>query len=201
MEAYNRVPPAALVPLRGPAKHTEVFDMSNNTVNPLTTEERFWAKVVKTDGCWIWTSARNHKGYGRFANAPRPNRKVVLAHRFSWEIEHGEIPPGLLVLHHCDIPECVRPSHLFLGTNQDNVTDMINKGRDRQVSRPGENNPNAKLTIGQVHAIRSTPIIKGDPEYGYSAIARKYGVTHQQIMAIVSGRQWRDQELQRKEAS
>jgi HNH endonuclease len=91
----------------------------------LTVEERFWAKVEKTEGCWLWMGYRNKKGYGMFK---MPDR-VQLAHRAAWMLTNGPIPDGLDVLHKCDNPPCVRPTMLFLGTNADNQQDSVRKGR------------------------------------------------------------------------
>lgn len=97
--------------------------MSARAVPPL---ERFWAKVQKTETCWLWTAGATTKGYGYFCPT-RPNK--VYAHRYSWELVNGAIPTGLLVCHTCDNPPCVNPSHLFLGTVRDNAIDMSLKGR------------------------------------------------------------------------
>ena len=93
-------------------------------------EQRFWDKVKKTDSCWIWKASYRGNGYGGF----RWNGKMVSASRASWIIKNGEIPRGegyhgLCVLHRCDNRRCVRPDHLFLGTNKDNVLDCWRKGR------------------------------------------------------------------------
>ena len=88
---------------------------------------RFWSNVRKTDSCWLWEGYRNY-GYGVFS----VNRRLMRAHRVSWIMAHGEIPKGLCVLHHCDVPACVRPDHLFIGSQADNVLDCIKKGRHRQ---------------------------------------------------------------------
>lgn len=76
-------------------------------------------------GCWIWTGTKDRKGYGRTVQ----NGIKHLAHRFAWEREHGPVPPGLFVCHHCDTPSCVRPDHLFVGTQSMNMIDAVFKGR------------------------------------------------------------------------
>ena len=87
--------------------------------------ERFWNKVDKTDDCWNWTASKNIQGYGYF----RFDGKMRKAHRMAWLLVNGEIPDGMCVCHTCDNPGCVNPIHLWLGTNQDNMDDMNNKGR------------------------------------------------------------------------
>ena len=99
-----------------------------------SVEDRFWAKVDKTGDCWLWTASvfRERYGYGKFqAGENRANTRVVYAHRYSWELVNGPVPDGLFVCHHCDNPPCVNPAHLFVGTHQDNVDDMMSKGRHR----------------------------------------------------------------------
>lgn len=89
--------------------------------------QRFWARVEKSlDGCWLWTGSVRHFGHGHL----NVNRQRVLAHRFSWELAHGEIPSGTQVNHHCDNPRCVRPDHLYLGTQAENIRDMFIRHRD-----------------------------------------------------------------------
>lgn len=89
-------------------------------------ETRFWARILKSSGCWVWQGCRQYPGYGRMG---LPGKKVEYAHRVSWTLHYGEIPVGLRVLHKCDNPPCARPDHLFLGTQADNLADMAAKCR------------------------------------------------------------------------
>src|SRR3990167_1210519 len=116
-------------------------------------KERFWKKVQKGDSpekCWEWKSCKNPEGYGQFTI----DGKKVYAHRYSWELHNGTIPDGLWVLHHCDNPACVNPDHLFVGTQTDNMQDMISKGRSEYLGISGENNHQAHLTTDIVKIIR-----------------------------------------------
>lgn len=136
--------------------------------------ERFWRRVEKTDGCWVWTGCKDRKGYGRFTLEQR----WTGAHRFSWVMHNGPISNNLFVCHRCDNPPCVNPGHLFLGTNTDNVADMDTKGR--RVCNPlhGAAHPMAKITDAQVIAIRQ---ITGRSQ---QSIADQYGVTQVLISKI-----------------
>lgn len=88
---------------------------------------RFWSKVAVGSGCFEWQGGLFTKtGYGQFALTPS---KPITAHRMSWELVHGAVPAGLQLLHRCDNRRCVKPEHLFLGTQADNVRDMVEKGR------------------------------------------------------------------------
>lgn len=153
----------------------------------LSVEERFWSKVDQTGGdsaCWEWRAGGDQDGYGIFY----PSRdKGIRSHRFSWMLRHGDIPAGLKVLHACDNPSCVNPSHLSLGTDLDNVRDMDRKGRRRNNPARGEANGKARLTIHQVMQIRARAVT-GD---SMTAIAREYGVTKSAIRSVVRCRTWR----------
>jgi hypothetical protein len=152
----------------------------------LTPRERFLAKVCPEpkDGCWLWRGQVRADGYGMV----RFERKVHLAHRLAWTFFRGEIAPGLVVCHKCDVRACVNPEHLFLGTMMDNVRDMMEKGRSRQ----GENHRSAKLTAEQVRKIKT---ILAEGLLRVSDIAREYGVTHATIACIARGTSWRHVKL------
>lgn len=94
----------------------------------------FWNKVEKLrdDQCWKWKAYKNRKGYGRIGISAG---RCVNAHRVSWVIHNGAIPQGLFVCHRCDNPECTNPNHLFLGTRQDNINDMVIKKRSKHFSK------------------------------------------------------------------
>lgn len=140
-----------------------------------TIEDRFWAKVDKSNDCWIWTASIDGGGYGDFW----PTRKAIKAHRFSWQLHNGPIPERLFVCHTCDVRACVNPSHLFLGTPQDNMTDMAKKGR----SNRGEKNPKSTLTEEQVKIIRFEASILLE-------LAERFDVTPRTVYSVVVGDTW-----------
>ena len=110
--------------------------------------ERFWAKVDRRgpDDCWNWTAMTHPDGHGRIGEGGHYGR-MLYAHRVSYELHIGPIPPGLVVMHKCDNPRCVNPAHLQLGTDADNHRDCWNKGRSPfKPSMPGASHPLAKIT-------------------------------------------------------
>jgi hypothetical protein len=126
----------------------------------------FWRKVHRTPGCWPWGAARFASKYGMFSTGWGPYRRTYRAHRFVWELIHGRIPDGMCVLHRCDNPPCVRPDHLFLGTNQDHTDDMLAKGRHRTVSPPrlGDEVPCPRGHVGHFYRYangRTCKVCKG----------------------------------------
>lgn len=149
--------------------------------------DRFWRRVHKTQACWIWTGARQPKGYGWI----QVNKRMYAAHRMAWAITHGPIPTGLFVCHHCDNPQCVRPDHLFLGTNSENLQDAVRKGRHRPTALPGERNPRAKLTFEDVLEARKE-FSRG---VTHRELARRFGVARSTMYAAVSGARWKSSGL------
>lgn len=113
--------------------------------------DRFWEKVRIGEGCWLWIGKKRSDGYGRIRN----QWSWLPAHRVAFFLTYGAIPDGMLVCHQCDNPSCVRPDHLFLGTNADNSRDAAIKGRMSGWPRArGEKNGKAKLTVDAVLFIR-----------------------------------------------
>lgn len=132
--------------------------------------ERFWSKVEKSEGCWLWTGATVPPyGYG-FLGRGKAGSGNIYAHRLAWELHFGSIPEGHFVCHHCDTPPCVRPDHLFVGLPSENSMDMAIKERQRH-----------KLTAAQVAKIRASV------DMTQAQLARIYGVSHQLISRILAG--------------
>lgn len=148
---------------------------------PRSLESRFWAKVQKSEWCWLWTACGMHDGRGLIA---RDNTgKHASAPRVSWEIHFGPIPSGLWVLHKCDEPRCVRPDHLYLGDAKANNTDSILRGRRRAPDLVGQKNPRAKLSLAAVNYIRSS-------NDSAKSLANIYDVSIGSIHHVRSGYTW-----------
>jgi hypothetical protein len=167
---------------------------TNRKSRPLA--DRFWEKVNKTDTCWLWTASVNNMGYGEF-KLPGATSGVEYSHRMSWIIHSGPIPDGMNVLHHCDTPRCVRPDHLFLGTQKDNVHDCFNKRRNPVlINGPGlmgESHGMAKLTEEQVIDIRSR-YISGVNKYNPSnrqELAEEFNITPNHVWQVKKGNVWK----------
>lgn len=143
-------------------------------------EERFWEKVNKRgpDDCWEWTAART-QGYG-VIKASFPDRRMLRAHRVSYEINKGKIPEGWLVRHICDNPGCVNPDHLLSGTWTDNMKDRDSRNRQARGERQGL----SKLTEDDVRAIRKDV-------RSQEAIARDYGIAQTGVSFIKRRKTWK----------
>ena len=154
---------------------------------PKTLVERFWSKVDKSGDCWVWTAGTSPLGYGRiYVNPGGPQ----LAHRVSWQLAHGLIPEGLYVCHHCDNPPCVRPEHLYVGTDLDNVRDMMNRGRGFRAR--GDQHGKTKLSeeqVQEIHRLRRSGLLQRE-------IADRFGVHSAHISRVLNGKR-REHEPQR----
>lgn len=156
----------------------------------VSEETRFKFYTKKTKTCWWWTGP--HTAHGRptirlSKNPEGENYNTYYAHRWSYEKFVGPIPDGLYVCHKCDNPSCVRPDHLFVGTQDDNMKDMVRKGR--QNNPLGESNGRAKLTEDDVRYIRLN-YKKMDKVHGARAMGRRYGVVPATITEVVARRKW-----------
>jgi len=159
-----------------------------------SVEKRFWEKVnfgFGEDACWTWKSTiLLNCGYGVFSL----NGSKVTAHRAFWKIHNGEIPDGLFVLHKCDNRSCVKPSHLYLGTQTDNMNDMWGRNRHskenlgRYGNRKGEKNGKSKLTEKDVKTIR---LKYENDDLGLDELSKEFEVQKPAIWKIVHRKTWK----------
>lgn len=154
------------------------------------TEAKFWRKVrvAGANECWIWLGSVTQYGYGRML----VDKKESLAHRIAWELRNGtppaiDDPRGLFVCHTCDNRLCCNPSHMFLGTNRENIADRHMKGRTSHASKIGYR----KLNWALVEVIRSRPT-----DQSHASLAAEFGVSTKTIKSVRSGASW-SQSLQR----
>lgn len=168
------------------------------------TLDTVWSRVNKSDECWIWLGSTNGKGYGFM----RVGKKSVGVHRIVYELVHGHIPEGMLVLHRCDNPTCCRPEHLFLGTYSDNGIDMTAKGRNIVQTHPerlarglrngahthpdkrrrGELNGRAILGADRVAEARN---LYATGKYKLKDLADKFGMSVSGIHHAIHGKNWK----------
>lgn len=161
---------------------------------PKPPEVRFAASYVPepNSGCWLWLGTeRGSNGYGGI----KVNGKPMAAHRYSWELANGPVPIGMLVCHRCDVPACVNPAHLFLGTHQDNADDKVSKGRQVKgdkwraaalhLVKRGEDRQDAKLTWSTVRSIRADcrPQRK---------IAADYSISQNLVSRVKNHKTWKE---------
>lgn len=142
-----------------------------------TLLDRFEAKIYYAiDSCWYWTGCVCKFGYGRI----RVNGVSELSTRISYTLFKGGIPDGMYVCHRCDNPACVNPDHLFLGSQSDNMKDMMNKGRRGYY---GEENPRTKLKESDILTIRSGA-------FTVTELMTKYQMTYSGVWNIIHRRSW-----------
>lgn len=142
-------------------------------------KERFETFFKQTEGCWLWEGSLRGKGYGSY----REHGKMNTASRVSYELYKEPIPRGLLVCHKCNIPRCVNPSHLYLGTYSDNTQQAVQEGR--QFVAKGELNGSSKLTQEQVKLIRAD-------SRSQRKIAKDYNISQLHVSRIKRNLVWKD---------
>ena len=150
-----------------------------------TLDERFWRFVEKSDGCWMWVGgSRTKRGYGMI-QAGGSGSPHVLAHRLSYQIHHGYIPDGFVVMHKCDNPACVNPAHLSAGTQSENILDSFRKGRKVCVPpiHRGEAQHLSVLTASVVALIRSS-------DQSIRALAQQLGVSESTVGRVRRRQTW-----------
>ncbi len=160
----------------------------------MVDRERFWRRVEVLDSasCWLWTGAKDGDGYGKVKTPTIAGRRWILgAHRVSFFLENGPFDASLCVCHRCDVPLCVNPSHLFLGTHADNVADRLRKGRGSSGAKHslvvrsrtsvkwnpkrGATNKLAKLTDEKVRAAR---LLYASGDFSQRDLGRMFDVSH-----------------------
>jgi hypothetical protein len=157
-----------------------VYDRTSR-LRPLAARFSERYVVNSATGCWEWTGGHSGFGHGTLARGGlgSAGKTKVPAHRVSYELYCGSVPDGLCVLHKCDVPRCVNPDHLFLGTKADNSADMVSKGRStRGVAHPG-----AKLTVDAVRAIRQSALTLRE-------LASAYNVSQEAVRMVRLGLSW-----------
>lgn len=141
------------------------------------------ARVVINEAtqCWVWQKSRTEpEGYGCYQDKINDKWVTQYTHRLSWALHYGPIPVGLFVLHRCDIRPCCNPTHLFTGTQRDNIVDAYAKGR---IAR-GDARSDTKLPDDVIMIVRQRYTM-GE---SLRAIGREYGVSHSLLSLILSGK-------------
>lgn len=147
--------------------------------------DRFLQKVKVGNGCWEWQGFKDKGGYGRYKWCDRKN---WIAHRLLWNLFIGDMSdPDIKLCHHCDNRCCVRPSHMFVGSQEDNIKDCVAKGRHRTGMKLGRLNRNAKLTDDKVREIRRL-YSEGLTQV---ELGRQFGVAHTNIGNVLRKNTWK----------
>lgn len=148
--------------------------------------KRFEDKYVPVpeSGCWLWLAADKGEDSGGHGVFVISGKKKMSAHRASWVLHFGSIPDGKSVLHKCDVAPCVNPAHLFLGTQADNIADMVSKGRQRGAA--GERNKNSKIKARDVEFLRKLKTAG----VSNKSLAKIFGISRSMVWNIASGKNW-----------
>lgn len=150
--------------------------------------DRWKSKIKKTDSCWFWIGSTYRAGYGHFRRKINNKWQMEKAHRFSYEIYYGvtrNSMKGLFVCHTCDNPSCVNPDHLFLGTNKDNVNDMVRKKRHSF----GRDKNHSWLSFDLAERIRETK--RQNPSLTCEELGIKFETSKQQVSRILTNQIWK----------
>lgn len=144
-------------------------------------KERFWSKVEKTDTCWNWVGMMHYKGYGEFVTCTcNKFGSKDKAHRVSYILNVNKIPEGMCVCHKCDNRACVRPDHLWVGTDLENNQDRVNRGRSANAKNG--NHSKLQLSTETIAEIRTKYELGGITQ---ASLAKEYGVSSRHISGIV----------------
>lgn len=162
----------------------------------MDNDQKFWNKVsvAGPSDCWLWKGVIDAFGYGCI----KRNGIQTRTHRHAWQLTNGAIPPGMQINHTCDIPDCVNPNHLKIGTQQENIRDKIARNRQAKglangththpEKRPmGEKIGNSKLKESEVKLIKKS-LLSGAT---LSWLAEQFNVTKQSISGIKRQKTWR----------
>jgi hypothetical protein len=165
-----------------PCQNGEVVS-GNGTPFAADVVARFWAKVQKTEGCWLWTASRSggrrHGTYGQFTYTVDKRQRHISAHAFSFILHHGPVPEGCEVMHLCDRHICVRPDHLKAGTRKENVRDAVGKGF-YHVPHPKSQKLSDQQVDEMVRLVQS-----GILRY---VVAQQFGVSKTYVTHLMQGR-------------
>lgn len=156
-------------------------------------EERFWSRVVKHEsGCWLFGGDKFGNKYGQLAKGGRTNGHTT-AHRYSYELHHGQVPRGKFVCHKCDVKNCVNPEHLYAGDHEDNNRDIVDRGRNKRKgeriivlpkAREGERAFNRALTPSAQSMLKSQ---YESGKWTQAQLAKAWRVSQGTVSAIVRG--------------
>lgn len=144
-----------------------------------------WVEMDPNGGCWLWSGVTSEFGHGRI----QMRGTMVPAHRFAFERAFGPVPAGLNVCHHCDVPQCVNPDHLFAGTQADNVADMMAKGRYGE-KRRGWRGSECSFAKLNEDAVRRILVALAAGRFQRD-VGEEYGVSQVMIGRIARGTSWR----------